>query len=321
MKNDRQATVFHANDGIWIQWLGHPVQYLADTDATNGTYCASIGSAPQGAGAPPHRHKFVEGFYILSGEVEFTAGNETVILTQGEFINVGSMTAHFPRVKSQHAELLTIAAPTGFDQFQMQAGEQLASRDSEPTKSADDVKKSIMQLAPQFDIDMNPPDEAFESTPKVHVARSNDGEIVDAVGDRYRFLVEGDQTNGLYAMWHATISAGGGPPLHTHSREEEAFYVLKGELTFEADGQQFTGGPGTFVNLPVGSTHRFSNQTDTNAEVLILVAPAGLEKMFRRTGTEVEDASTEISKPTPDEKKRLVEIAPAFGIELHLPSH
>jgi uncharacterized cupin superfamily protein len=28
------------------------------------------------------------------------------------------------------------------------------------------------------------------------------------------------------------------PPLHVHSREEEAFYVLEGEVEFELDGER-----------------------------------------------------------------------------------
>jgi quercetin dioxygenase-like cupin family protein len=58
-----------------------------------------------------------------------------------------------------------------------------------------------------------------------------EGRTIAVVGDVYRFLVTGDETNGKYAMWEAIVPPGGGPPPHVHSREED-FYILEGEITF-----------------------------------------------------------------------------------------
>lgn len=320
MMADRSAHLLKSNEGRWIGWLGHPIRYLATEAETDKRYCVSTAPVQTGGGAPPHRHDFGEGFFVLEGEVEFTAGNRSVRLTKGEFIHIAGRTTHFPKALVD-SKLLTIAAPTGFDQFQLSAGEELSGEAAAPTKTDQQILSDIRAIAGKYGIDMNPPPDAFQSEPKIHLAQVGDGDIIDAVGDRYRFLVESEQTGGTYAMWHATISPGGGPPLHTHSREEEAFYVLEGEIQFEADGNEFLGEPGSFVNLPSGSRHRFRNQTDRDAEVLILVAPAGLEKMFRRTGSPVTNASSPITAPDTEDKQRLVQIAPEYGIELHLPNH
>jgi uncharacterized cupin superfamily protein len=48
----------------------------------------------------------------------------------------------------------------------------------------------------------------------------------------YRFLATGEDTNGKYALWEAILPPGGGPPSHVHSRDEEGFHVLEGEITF-----------------------------------------------------------------------------------------
>ena len=53
-----------------------------------------------------------------------------------------------------------------------------------------------------------------------------EGRTIAVVGDVYRFLATGQETNGKYAMWEAVVPPGGGPPPHVHSREEEGFYVL-----------------------------------------------------------------------------------------------
>src|SRR5881394_1594984 len=59
-----------------------------------------------------------------------------------------------------------------------------------------------------------------------------EGRTIAVVGDVYRFLATGDDTNGKYALWEAIVPPGGGPPPHVHSREEEGFYILEGEITF-----------------------------------------------------------------------------------------
>src|SRR5271156_6448164 len=106
------------------------------------------------------------------------------------------------------------------------------------------------------------------------------GRIIAVVGDVYRFLATGSETDGKYAMWEAIVPPGGGPPPHVHSREEESFYMLEGEITFEIGAERLVAGPGTFANLPPGVWHSFKNESGKLAKMLITVAPAGLEEMF-----------------------------------------
>jgi mannose-6-phosphate isomerase-like protein (cupin superfamily) len=65
------------------------------------------------------------------------------------------------------------------------------------------------------------------------VRKQSDGRTIAVVGDVYRFLATGEETNGKYAMWEAIVPPGGGPPPHVHSREEEGFYILEGEITIQ----------------------------------------------------------------------------------------
>src|SRR5689334_7216669 len=101
-----------------------------------------------------------------------------------------------------------------------------------------------------------------------------EGRVIAVVGDVYRFLATGAETDGRYATFEAVVPPGGGPPPHTHSREEESFYVLDGEITFTVDGGRIVAGPGTFANMPVGSLHAFKNESSRTARMLISVAPA-----------------------------------------------
>ena len=71
------------------------------------------------------------------------------------------------------------------------------------------------------------------------------GQTLAVVGDIYRFLATGEDTDGKYAMWEAIVPPGGGPPPHVHSREEEGFVVLEGEITFQVGDKRIVAKAGT----------------------------------------------------------------------------
>ncbi len=146
-----------------------------------------------------------------------------------------------------------------------------------------------------------------------------EGRTIAVVGDVYRFLATGDDTNGKYAMWEAVVPPGGGPPPHVHNREEEGFYVLEGEITFTIDGKRVIASAGMFVNMPVGTPHSFKNESSKPTKLLISVAPAGLERMFFEVGVPLPEGSTTALPPTQEEIEKLLSVAPRYGIEIKLP--
>jgi quercetin dioxygenase-like cupin family protein len=147
------------------------------------------------------------------------------------------------------------------------------------------------------------------------------GRTFGIVGDVYRFLALGEDTGGRYALWEAIVPPGGGPPPHVHSREDEGFYILEGEITFQAGEDRFVAGAGTFVNMPVGTLHSFGNASDKTARMLISVAPAGLEQMFFEVGQPLAPDTMEAPAPTESDFKKLLAVAPRFGIEIQLPEN
>src|SRR5262245_2894413 len=147
------------------------------------------------------------------------------------------------------------------------------------------------------------------------------GRTVAVAGDVYRFLATGEDTSGKYALWEAIVPPGGGPPPHVHSREEEGFYVLEGEITFTIGEQRLVASSGTFANMPVGTPHSFKNEHSIPAKLLISVAPAGLEQMFFEFGVPLPEGSTTALPPTKGEIEKLLAIAPRYGIEIKVPRH
>jgi len=69
-----------------------------------------------------------------------------------------------------------------------------------------------------------------------------------------------------------------GPPAHVHDDEDDAFYILEGELVFELESEEIVAGPGTFVLVPPGVEHTFVNRTNAEARFLNIHAPAGFDR-------------------------------------------
>ena len=71
---------------------------------------------------------------------------------------------------------------------------------------------------------------------------------------------------------------------HTHEAEDDAFYILDGELIFVFGGREETAGPGTFVLVPPGVEHGFRNPGDQPVRMLNIHAPAGFDQRIGLAG-------------------------------------
>lgn len=100
---------------------------------------------------------------------------------------------------------------------------------------------------------------------------------LDLVGEGITVLASGAQT-GSYEVFLQAGGAGSGPPPHHHPWDE-AFYVLRGDVTFGADGQESTVGAGTFVHIPGGTTHWF-RLGEGGSEMLSITSPSGAAAFF-----------------------------------------
>ena len=65
---------------------------------------------------------------------------------------------------------------------------------------------------------------------------------------------------------------------HVHAQEDDAFYILGGELTFVFGDETATATPGTFVLAPPGLEHGFRNDGAIPVRMLNIHAPAGFDR-------------------------------------------
>src|SRR2546427_104322 len=134
-------------------------------------------------------------------------------------------------------------------------------------------------------------------------------EPLDVLGEPGLVKLVGGDTDNAVAVLHFTVPKLSGPPLHRHSREDEWFYVLDGELTFEVDGQRFTGGTGTSAFVPRGAAHTYQNFRDEPAHILVMETPSGLERFF----DDVTAHNKGLSQP---DFARVQELMQSYGMEL-----
>jgi quercetin dioxygenase-like cupin family protein len=100
---------------------------------------------------------------------------------------------------------------------------------------------------------------------------------LDLVGEDLTVLASGAQT-GSYEIFLQVGREGSGPPPHHHPWDE-AFYVLRGEVRFGANGEDSTAHPGTLVHIPGGTTHWFKIG-EGGAEMLSITSKAGAADFF-----------------------------------------
>jgi quercetin dioxygenase-like cupin family protein len=139
------------------------------------------------------------------------------------------------------------------------------------------------------------------------------------VGGQCQAVIVGSaDTGGRYALSHSTIAVGGGAAEHAHSREAEAFYVLSGRLAFSMAGETRMLAPGTFLHLEPGHPYSFVAQGPDPAEVLILYAPAGLERLIAEAGIadpENLEASRQAAVRSIEDAATLKAAARAYGVD------
>ena len=85
----------------------------------------------------------------------------------------------------------------------------------------------------------------------------------------------GADTGGAYSLIEAGLEPGGvGPLPHKHRDREESFYVLEGDFDFRVGDDTIRAAAGTFLLVPRGVLHTFSNAGSTRARLVLIHSPS-----------------------------------------------
>lgn len=132
-------------------------------------------------------------------------------------------------------------------------------------------------------------------------------------GSLMRIKARAEDTGGALGIVEASFPKDFGPPLHVHRREDEAFYVIEGEIRIRQGDEEFVVGAGTWVWGPRDEPHAFKVASE-RARALVVVTPGGFERMFEEGGTPAHDGEEPPDEQYDPEAARA--ISEQFGFEV-----
>ena len=141
------------------------------------------------------------------------------------------------------------------------------------------------------------------------------GSTLNVLGVTHIYKATGAETAGSFTLWEDLVPPGTGAPPHTHEREDEAFYVLSGEIQIEFEGEPAPRhvGSGGFFYGARHKRHGYRNVSDQPARLLVLCTPScGLDQMFAEL-----EAATISGIP---EMAKLAAITAKYGVTIEPPA-
>jgi quercetin dioxygenase-like cupin family protein len=143
------------------------------------------------------------------------------------------------------------------------------------------------------------------------------GPTLDVLGVAHIYKAMASETGDQFSVWESIVPPGAGTPPHTHTREDEAFYVLSGEVLIEVEGaaDPLRLGSGGFLFAPRNRRHALRNIGPVAAHLLVFAIPGtGLDRMFAAF-----DAAGKRTAQMPA-IDAIAAIAAQYGVVIHPPA-
>jgi quercetin dioxygenase-like cupin family protein len=153
---------------------------------------------------------------------------------------------------------------------------------------------------------------------QVVIQSAGQGPATWALGSLFEHLAGAGQTGGQLGVAVVSQPPGAASPLHVHTREAEAFYLLAGTMTYRAGSRLARLAAGDFIYLPRGVPHAFRISGDIPARFLALTVPGGLMDLYDEVG----QPAPEHRLPAPGEVDltadvgRWLQFAPGYGLQI-----
>lgn len=140
---------------------------------------------------------------------------------------------------------------------------------------------------------------------KQRIVRDNDGIELQVFGNRQLQKVVGDDTGNQVFEWVDDLAPGSGIPPHVHTKEDEIFRVMAGEVEVMVDGKTTTLRKGDMAFAPKNIVHSWKVLGGENATMWVSAFPSGMEHMFHELNA---------LPPGPPDFAMVSEICKTYGI-------
>lgn len=148
---------------------------------------------------------------------------------------------------------------------------------------------------------------------RAYMMKADEGEAIWFAGALMILKAADDQTNGRFAFLDQRVPRDYAVPQHIHHVEDEAWYVLEGDVTFYCGDEMFKAGPGSWVFLPKEVPHAFKVGSE-GGRLLTISAPSEFANFVKSAGQSA--PKLVVPPPEPPDLDHLASIAARYGIEI-----
>jgi quercetin dioxygenase-like cupin family protein len=141
-------------------------------------------------------------------------------------------------------------------------------------------------------------------------------------GNRFYFDVavgsvclSGVDTGGAYCLLEMALAPGIKVPRHTHTREDEVYFVLAGELEVIVGDEMFILRAGDTLMAPRNIPHQLRNSGDVENHYLLVFSPSGFEEFLKATAVPAANDAVAPTTPPTIPVAGVFERARDFGIQ------
>jgi quercetin dioxygenase-like cupin family protein len=126
--------------------------------------------------------------------------------------------------------------------------------------------------------------------------------------------LSGADTGGAYCLLEVSLAPGMGVPRHTHTLEDETYYVLAGELEAMVGDEAFILRVGDTLIAPRDIPHQLRNSGDTENHYLLMFSPSGFEGFLQATAVPAPNNAVAPTEPPAVAVRNVHQLAADYGI-------
>jgi quercetin dioxygenase-like cupin family protein len=109
--------------------------------------------------------------------------------------------------------------------------------------------------------------------------------------------LSGVETGGKYCLLEVSLASGISVPRHTHTREDEGYYILSGELEVIVGEEVFILKAGDTLMAPRDIPHQLRNSGNAENYYLLIFSPPGFEDFLKETAVPAPDNAVAPTEP------------------------
>jgi quercetin dioxygenase-like cupin family protein len=146
-------------------------------------------------------------------------------------------------------------------------------------------------------------DYSIKTEPKI--IKDEEGNVLNVIGDIQTHKLVGSETGNQIVEWVDNVDPGVGIPPHIHTKEDEIFRVIKGQIEIMVDGETTVLNEGDVAFAPKNIPHSWTVVGTEKAKMITSAFPAGIEHMFEELAQ---------LPPGPPDFQKVAEICAKQGI-------